>query len=163
MFWNAVNGATGYNIYRSLSSSLYANSLLKVINSGSTITYTDTGTAVTIGTPAALDISNQTLYLSGSGVANDGALKNIAGNNTWAGNVVLASVPGYSTATSPQGWWRSMSTAATHSRSRAMSVKGCRARPPTQNAAVPGMEALCRQVRRIIMSSRQLLATANRW
>lgn len=50
--WVAVTGATGYKIYRSTTAATYgATSLLTTIGSGATVTYTDTGTALTTGTP----------------------------------------------------------------------------------------------------------------
>src|SRR5205823_2133863 len=37
----------------------------------------------------SITISNETLTLNGTGVANTGALRNLTGNNTWAGSVTL--------------------------------------------------------------------------
>jgi hypothetical protein len=51
--WAQVSGATGYKIYRSTSTGSYgATSLVTTISSGSTLTYNDTGAALTSGTPA---------------------------------------------------------------------------------------------------------------
>jgi len=56
------------------------------------------GTSVTAG--AALQLQNgvtvtgETLTLRGTGIANDGALRNLFGNNTWAGALALGSNPG---------------------------------------------------------------------
>ncbi len=54
---------------------------------------------ITVGTNAQLQLDlgagggtvNGLLTLNGPGIANDGALLNVSGNNTWAGNVVLDS------------------------------------------------------------------------
>ena len=51
----------------------------------------------------ALVVANQTLSLTGDGVNNDGALRNVAGNNTWAGGIVLTTTPQFSPSASPQG------------------------------------------------------------
>jgi hypothetical protein len=48
--WQAVTNATGYNVYRGTSTT-NENKLITTINSGSTITYTDTGTAGTTVSP----------------------------------------------------------------------------------------------------------------
>lgn len=50
--WNAVTGATGYKIYRATTAGGQSTSpaLVTTITSGSTVTYTDTGTATTAGT-----------------------------------------------------------------------------------------------------------------
>ena len=56
------------------------------------------GVSVTAG--AALQLQNnltvtgEALTLNGAGVASDGALRNISGNNTWTGAVTLGSAPG---------------------------------------------------------------------
>ena len=50
--WAAITGATGYKIYRSTTSGTYgASTLLTTIGSGATVTYNDTGSATTTGTP----------------------------------------------------------------------------------------------------------------
>lgn len=52
--WAAVTGATGYKIYRSTSAGTYgATTLVTTINSGATVTYNDTGAALSAGTPPA--------------------------------------------------------------------------------------------------------------
>ena len=71
------------------------------------------GTTTTVGDTAQLQlqqtgntplvITNQTLLLTGTGITDDGALKNVAGNNTWAGPIGLTAVPAFSTASSPEG------------------------------------------------------------
>jgi hypothetical protein len=48
--WDPVESATGYKVYRG-DASLGENALLTTINSGATVTYTDTGTAGTAVTP----------------------------------------------------------------------------------------------------------------
>lgn len=55
--WTAVSGATGYRVYRGTSAGS-ESVLVTTINSGSTATYTDTGTA---GTSATVPTSNTTL------------------------------------------------------------------------------------------------------
>jgi hypothetical protein len=55
--WSAVTGATGYNVYRGTTVG-GENKLITTISSGSTVTYTDTGTA---GTAATLPVANTTL------------------------------------------------------------------------------------------------------
>lgn len=55
--WTAVTGATGYKVYRGTTAG-GENKLITTISSGSTVTYTDTGTA---GTTATLPTSNTTL------------------------------------------------------------------------------------------------------
>jgi hypothetical protein len=55
--WGAVSGATGYRVYRGTSAGS-ESVLVTTINSGSTTTYTDTGTA---GTAATVPTSNTTL------------------------------------------------------------------------------------------------------
>lgn len=50
--WAQVSGATGYKIYRSTAAGTYgATSLVTTIASGSTLTYNDTGAALSAGTP----------------------------------------------------------------------------------------------------------------
>ena len=100
--WTAVAGATAYEVYRSITPGSFPTVPLTAVNAGTT-SFTDAGTAQTTTTPAGIDVANQTLYLSGSGITNDGALKNIAGNNTWGGNIVLVPTPNYSPPTSANG------------------------------------------------------------
>jgi hypothetical protein len=73
--WLAVTGATGYNIYRTLTPGIYGTpSFLATIGSGATVTYTDDGTvALTTGAPPgntavipAPALSNATLTFGGS-------------------------------------------------------------------------------------------------
>lgn len=52
--WPAVDGATGYKVYRGTSTT-NENKLITTIGSGSTLTYTDTGTA---GTTATVPTTN---------------------------------------------------------------------------------------------------------
>ena len=55
------------------------------------------GTGTTVAAGAALQLQNnititgEALTLNGTGIASDGALRNISGNNTWTGNVTLGS------------------------------------------------------------------------
>ena len=57
----------------------------------------NTAATTVSGSGAALQLQNnitvtgQTLTLNGTGVANDGALRNVQDNNTWAGNLTVAS------------------------------------------------------------------------
>jgi hypothetical protein len=50
--WPVVHGATGYKIYRGTTAAT-ENTLVATINSGNTLTYTDTGNAGTAATPPA--------------------------------------------------------------------------------------------------------------
>jgi autotransporter-associated beta strand protein len=104
--WSAVAGATGYNIYRSTVLNNFTNALVASISLGTQLTYTDTGTANPAFSPAApptLTAANETLYISGAGVSDDGALRNAGGNNAWTGNIILSAVPNYSASSSPEG------------------------------------------------------------
>lgn len=53
------------------------------------------GSTTTVQSAAALEVQgvnltiNEALSLTGSGVANTGALRNVSGNNTWSGNITL--------------------------------------------------------------------------
>ncbi len=50
--WTQVPGATGYKVYRSTTSGTYgSSSLLTSITNGTTVSYTDTGSATATGTP----------------------------------------------------------------------------------------------------------------
>ena len=57
-----------------------------------------TGTGTTVASGAALQLQNnltvtgEPLTLNGTGIASDGALRNISGNNTWTGNVALGAL-----------------------------------------------------------------------
>ncbi len=59
-----------------------------------------TGTGTTVAAGAALQLQNnitvtgEPLTLNGTGISNDGALRNLSGNNTWTGAVTLGSSPG---------------------------------------------------------------------
>ena len=58
------------------------------------------GTGTTVAAGGALQLQNnitvtgEALTLNGTGIASDGALRNISGNNTWTGAVTLGSNPG---------------------------------------------------------------------
>jgi hypothetical protein len=57
--WSSSFGATGYKIYRNTTNNFTSGSLLlATISSGSTLTYTDTGTAQTAGLPPSAYISS---------------------------------------------------------------------------------------------------------
>ncbi len=50
--WAAINGATGYKVYRTTSSGTYgATSLVAAVAGGSTVSYNDTGTSLIAGQP----------------------------------------------------------------------------------------------------------------
>lgn len=53
------------------------------------------GTTVTSGAALQLQggvtVGNETLTLDGTGISNDGALRNISGNNSWAGTITINS------------------------------------------------------------------------
>lgn len=54
--WSADAGATGYKIYRSTTSGSYgASSLLTTIGSGATVSYNDTGGALSAGSPPSVN------------------------------------------------------------------------------------------------------------
>ena len=103
--WSAPTGVGPftYNIYRSTLAGNFTNGLVASGVTGTT--FTDTSSLSTLpGTPGGLKVlGQQALCLTGSGLVNDGALRNVAGNNTWAGKITLASVPAYSTTSSPEG------------------------------------------------------------
>jgi autotransporter-associated beta strand protein len=48
-----------------------------------------------------IDVANESLDLSGTGIFNTGALESVGGANTWAGSVVLDQVAGQSPTTNP--------------------------------------------------------------
>ena len=58
------------------------------------------GTGTTVAAGSALQLQNnitvtgEALTLNGTGIASDGALRNISGNNTWTGAITLGSAPG---------------------------------------------------------------------
>lgn len=94
--WTAVSGATGYRIYRSTTTGAQtgATSLVTVIGSGATTTYTDTGTATTTGSVLATATAT---------AANAAVTLHVvpSGGTAVVGNQVLAAltVPTASTAT----------------------------------------------------------------
>jgi hypothetical protein len=49
--WSAVSGATGYKVYRTQTSNVYASPSLVTTTSSGTLTYDDAGTASTAGNP----------------------------------------------------------------------------------------------------------------
>ncbi|HMG04365.1 MAG TPA: autotransporter-associated beta strand repeat-containing protein, partial [Chthoniobacterales bacterium] len=53
------------------------------------------GTTITSGAALQLQggiaVGNETLSLNGTGISNDGALRNISGNNSWAGTITINS------------------------------------------------------------------------
>ena len=67
------------------------------ISSATTLVGGTTSNIVTVGNNSQLQINggagigpiNNPLFLSGTGISNDGALLNVAGSNTWSGNVQL--------------------------------------------------------------------------
>ncbi|MEP9378735.1 autotransporter-associated beta strand repeat-containing protein [Aquabacter sp. CN5-332] len=65
------------------------------ISNGSALGTTDAGTSVSSGATLALEgditVGAETLALSGLGVSNLGALRNISGNNTYGGAITLGS------------------------------------------------------------------------
>lgn len=90
--WTAVTGATSYRIYRTTTAGFYASSLVGTVVG---TTFTDTGIVPAAGTPVtgAPMLSTfapiYTALLNGAGVGGRGALANVAGNNTFSGNVIL--------------------------------------------------------------------------
>lgn len=61
--WAVVDGATGYNVYRGTSTT-NENKLITSIGSGTTLTYTDTGTAGTTATVPATDTAERSANTS---------------------------------------------------------------------------------------------------
>lgn len=67
-----------------------------VVNIRSDSALGSTGTGTTVANNAALQlqnnitVGNESLSLTGTGVSNDGAMRNISGNNTWGGTVTVA-------------------------------------------------------------------------
>ena len=92
----------------------YVNSGILTVQNSMALGASTSKTVVTDGvqlqleaiTATPLTISN-TLYLSGVGtditVAKAGALRNVAGNNIWSGDIFLSTLPDFNSATSPAG------------------------------------------------------------
>jgi hypothetical protein len=80
--WTQVTGATGYKIYRGTSTG-GENVLVTTIGSGSTVTYTDTGTAGTSATPPVVNTAAIAVP-SGLGVSGSGTGGTLpAGTDYW--------------------------------------------------------------------------------
>jgi autotransporter-associated beta strand protein len=81
------------NTYSGVTTVTGAGSVLNIQN-GSALGATTGGTVVQSGAALQLEgditVGVETLNLSGSGVANDGVLRNISGDNAWGGLVTLA-------------------------------------------------------------------------
>lgn len=106
--WNSVAGAISYKVYRSTTPAPYTSpALLAIVTTGSA--FTDDGTIVLgPGTPPVgpLDVADQNLVLSGTGIAGSGALLNVRGNNTWGSTgttVTITSAPAFFPNTTPKG------------------------------------------------------------
>jgi autotransporter-associated beta strand protein len=102
-------GTTGSSLVKGLSGTLVLTAdnsgftgKVKLNQSGGIVQITNanalgTGPYMTVGANAQLQVSNVTgpinepLLLNGPGIQNDGALLNVAGNNTWAGTIELDS------------------------------------------------------------------------
>jgi large repetitive protein len=97
--WSPVEGAVSYRVYRSMTSGKFTNTLLTTVAAPG---FTDLGLSTMPGTPLGLNVG-QHLYLGGAGILNDGALRNVAGNNTWSGAITLAAAPNFSPASSTAG------------------------------------------------------------
>jgi fibronectin-binding autotransporter adhesin len=56
---------------------------------GSTVSGTTVASGAALQLQDNISVGNEALSLSGTGVANTGALRNLSGNNTWAGGVTI--------------------------------------------------------------------------
>jgi autotransporter-associated beta strand protein len=117
-----TDNSNGYNLTKELAGTLaittadtysgntYVNQgILSVQNSGalgtnaSSIVEVLDGSQLQLQSPIGMILSLiQSLYISGTGAQNDGALLNVSGNNIWAGSVWLTSLPAFSTSTAGQ-------------------------------------------------------------
>ncbi len=72
---------------------------------GATMTTVLDGAQIQIQAPSGSTgiVVNKLLTLSGTGLGGSGALLNTGGNNTWAGNIIFSSLPGFSPFTTPSG------------------------------------------------------------
>jgi autotransporter-associated beta strand protein len=81
--------------------------ILNVQNAQALGSGTTAATGVTVLDGAQLqlqgntDVQSKFLRISGTGITNDGALKNVAGANKWEGPIILAQDPGFSPTTNP--------------------------------------------------------------
>ena len=66
--WPQVTNAAGYNVYRGTSTGA-ENHLITTINSGSTLTYTDTGTVGSAVSPPGSNTAIETLFTSTNATA----------------------------------------------------------------------------------------------
>ena len=64
--WNAIAGATGYNVYRSTTSGFYGNALVTSITSGATTSFIDYGPVQTVSAP----VMNIPIAVAGGNLAN---------------------------------------------------------------------------------------------
>jgi autotransporter-associated beta strand protein len=105
----SLSGTTGSNLVKGLSGTLVLTAdnsgftgRVKLNNNGGSVEITTatalgTGPNTTVSANAQLQLSNvanpinEPLILNGPGVNNVGALLNVGGNNTWAGNIELDS------------------------------------------------------------------------
>jgi fibronectin-binding autotransporter adhesin len=85
----ALTGANTYNGTTTVSAG--------VLNISNSLALGGTGGGTVVNSGAALEIQGgisvgtEALTLNGTGVSNGGALRNVSGNNSWAGNLALAS------------------------------------------------------------------------
>jgi hypothetical protein len=88
--WTQVPGATGYKLYRSTTSGVYgASSLLTTIGAGTTLTYTDTGSATGAGTPPGANGALSTATFTKSTVTTSSGPFDAAVTANWT----LAALP----------------------------------------------------------------------
>jgi len=83
--WNQVPGATGYKIYRNTTNSFTTGSLLlTTITNGSTLSFTDTGSATATGLPPTAGVQ-PVLTVGTTSNTNDGGVT--IGPGSWGGQV----------------------------------------------------------------------------
>ncbi len=83
---NTYSGATTIN-----GGTLEARSAGALGVNGTTTTAAAGGATLALNNAAGMTIANENLTLNGAGVGGNGALRNVAGANTWSGTVALAS------------------------------------------------------------------------
>ena len=83
---NAANTYTGATTVNAGVLNLQNATGLGTIAAGTTVT---SGAALQL--QGGIVVGNETLSLNGTGISNDGALRNISGNNSWAGTITINS------------------------------------------------------------------------
>ena len=80
---NTYTGATNVNAG---VLNIQNNAALGTAASGTTV-----ASGAALQTQGGITVSGEALTLNGTGVSNDGALRNVSGSNTWTGNITLGS------------------------------------------------------------------------